>query len=151
MENALREAETAYKQGEVPVGALVADLHGTILSSAYNQKEKDKDASAHAELIALRAAAKKKKDWRLTDCVLFVTLEPCPMCLSAILQYRLAKVIFGAYDPKGGAISLGYEFHKDPRLNHTFDVMGGVLHYECSQLISNFFKERRAQYQNINS
>ncbi len=150
MGTALLEAEKAYNAGEVPVGAVVVDSIGSVLAATHNLKERNKDASAHAEILALQTAAKKTKDWRLNECTLIVTLEPCPMCMAALNSFRIKKLIFGAYDPKGGALSLGYHTHKDSRLNHRFEVVGGVMHYECSSLISKFFKERREQYQNIN-
>ncbi len=150
MGTALLEAEKAYNLGEVPVGAVVIDSIGSIVSTAHNLKEKNKDASAHAEILALRAAAEKIKNWRLNEHTLIVTLEPCPMCMAAMNSFRIKKLIFGAYDSKGGALSLGYNSHKDSRLNHSFEVTGGIMHYECSNMLSQFFKERREQYQNIN-
>lgn len=143
MSSALIEAETAYKNDEVPIGALIVNESGTIISKAHNIKEKNNDPCGHAEILAIREAAKNLKAWRLKGCTLFVTLEPCPMCLSAAVQARLDRVIFGAYDPKGGAISLGYNLYRDQRLNHNFDVIGGVLHYKCSNLLSTFFREKR--------
>lgn len=143
MRSAVEEAEKAWKGGEVPIGALIVDDNGVVISRAHNLKESVSNPCGHAEIIAIQEAAKKKADWRLTDCTLYVTLEPCPMCLSAIGQARIKQVIFGAYDSKGGAISLGYPLHKDLRLNHRFGVMGGVLHFECSRILSQFFKERR--------
>jgi tRNA(adenine34) deaminase len=146
MQNALILAQKAYKENEVPVGAIVLNKDGLEVASAYNLKEKNLDSSAHAEILALKEASQKTNGWRLTGHTLFVTLEPCIMCLSAISQFRINKLIFGAYDPKAGSISLGYNIHNDPRLNHKFDIIGGILHYQSSQLLSQFFKERRKTY-----
>ncbi len=143
MNNAHKEALLAFNEGEVPVGAIVTDSFGKELSRAHNTKEKDLDASAHAEILALKLAAKKLGSWRLNDCSLYITLEPCPMCLSAISQFRIKNVFFGAYDSKGGAISLGYNIHKDPKLNHRFNIIGGLDQYKNSNLLSDFFKLRR--------
>lgn len=143
MKLALEEAEMAWKSNEVPIGALVLNSAGDVLSRAHNLKETVSNPCGHAEILAIQEAAKKQNDWRLIDCTLYVTLEPCPMCLSAIGQARFKEVIFGAYDSKGGAISLGYPLHKDSRLNHRFGMMGGVMHFECSRILSQFFKERR--------
>jgi tRNA(adenine34) deaminase len=131
---------------EVPVGAIVVSPHGEILSEAYNLKETNNDVTGHAEIIALKRASEKLGSWRLTDCSLIVTLEPCPMCLSAILQSRIKSLYFGAYDTKGGALSLGYNFPFDERLNHKFNVYGGYKHYECSTLLSKFFRAKRNKY-----
>ncbi len=143
MENTYREAEKAFQLGEVPVAAIITDSEGREVLRAHNLKEKNQDASAHAEIIALRELAKKNSSWRLNNFNLYVNLEPCPMCMSAISQFRISKLIFGAYDPKGGAISLGYNIHKDQRLNHQFEVIGGIMQYKNSKLISEFFKIRR--------
>ena len=143
MESALLEAEAAYKLDEVPIGALVVDTNGSIISKAHNIKESTSDPCGHAEILALQDAAKNLKNWRLKGCTLFVTLEPCPMCLSAALHARIERIIFGAYDAKGGAISLGYNLFKDKRVNHNCDIVGGVMHYKCSNLLSNFFREKR--------
>ena len=143
MQLALEEADKAWRLAEVPIGAVVVSPSGEVLAAAHNLKESAHNATGHAELLAIQEASRKLGDWRLLDCRLYVTLEPCPMCLSAIGQARVKQVIFGAYDPKGGAISLGYPLHKDVRLNHRFAVMGGVMHYECSRKLSQFFRERR--------
>ena len=146
MNIALEEAELAYKAGEVPVGAVLVSATGAILSKKFNLKETQFNPTGHAEILCLEDAGKKSQNWRLTDCTLYVTLEPCPMCLSAMVQSRLKQCIFGAYDSKGGALSLGYFLHQDKRLNHQFSVFGGVRHFECSRLLSQFFKERRTNY-----
>jgi tRNA(adenine34) deaminase len=143
---ALAVANQAYLLDEVPVGALVVSKHGELLSEEHNRKESDFDPTAHAEILALRSAAARSKGWRLSGATLYVTLEPCPMCLYAMISARVERVVFGAYDPKGGALSLGYNFHLDQRLNHSFSITGGVMHYECSQIISRFFREKRDRH-----
>ncbi len=146
MKLALEEAQKAWWGNEVPIGAIVVDGYGKILSRASNKKETKFHACDHAEILAINEAGEHLESWRLLDCTLFVTLEPCPMCLYAMVQARIKNLVFGAYDSKGGALSLGYNFMKDKRFNHRFDVMGGVMHYEASKMLSNFFKERRSNY-----
>ncbi len=146
MKQAIVEAEHAAKDGEVPVGACILDPDGKIFTTAGNSKEGPNNPIGHAEIIAIKRAAKKLGDWRLNDYTLVVTLEPCIMCMGAIWQSRLSHVVFGAYDHKGGALSLGYNINSDKRLNHQFTMMGGVDHYNCSQLMSRFFKEKRSSY-----
>lgn len=143
---ALEEAEKAFSMGEVPVGAVIVNSERKILSRSHNLKEEKGNPLLHAELIAIEKASRELSDWRLSGCTLYVTLEPCLMCMGAIWQSRIERVVFGAYDPKGGAISLGYKVYKDKRLNHQFCIMGGVEHYRSSQLLSQFFRERRASY-----
>lgn len=146
---ALEEADRAFKMDEVPVGAVIIDKEGTVISRAHNLKEKNNDPCGHAEILAIQSAAEKLKNWRLEGMRLIVTLEPCVMCLGAIVHSRLEGVIFGAYDPKGGALSLGYNLYKDSRLNHRFDIVGGVNHYDCSRVISTFFKQKRKMYKDL--
>ena len=146
MNLALEEADKAYKIGEVPVGAVVVDSSGKVVSKGHNEKEMEFDATSHAEINALRAASKKMNNWRLSGCTIYVTLEPCVMCAGALVASRVDKVVFGAYDPKGGAFSLGYHLHSDSRLNHRYKVLGGIEHYRCSRVISRFFKERRGRH-----
>lgn len=143
---ALEQAEISYKSQEVPVGAVLVSGTGDVLSRTHNLKENHFNPTGHAEILSLIEAAKKLQNWRLTDCTLYVTLEPCPMCLAAMVQSRIKRCVFGAYDSKGGALSLGYHLHRDKRLNHQFSVVGGVKHFECSKLLSQFFKERRSSY-----
>lgn len=143
MNLALAQAEHAYKLDEVPVGAIVVDSAGKVIASKHNEKEKNHNPLGHCECLAIGEACKQIKNWRLTDCTLYVTLEPCLMCMGAISQARLKRVVFGAYDKKGGALSLGQTVNKDKRLNHQFEIMGGVEHYKCSQILSRFFKEKR--------
>lgn len=146
MNLAIKEAEIAFKLGEVPVGAVIVDENDHVIAKAHNLKEKNKDTTAHAEILAIQKASEELGDWRLLNCTLYVTLEPCPMCLYAILQARFKNVVFGAYDQKAGSISLGYSFQKDSRFNHKFSIIGGVEHYKCSKLLSDFFKLRRKTY-----
>lgn len=146
MSLALEEAEEAYKNNEVPVGAVIASAAGKILARAHNEKERSSDPCGHAEILAIRMATKNLKNWRLEKCKLYVTLEPCVMCMGAMVQARISCLVFGAYDSKGGALSLNYNLHQDSRLNHRFSVIGGIKHYECSKILSEFFRERRKTY-----
>ena len=146
MKTILSEAEKAWRLGEVPVGAMVVDGAGKVLSKSHNLKESTNDPSAHAEILALQQAGKVTGDWRLNGCSLLVSLEPCPMCLGAALQARVQRLVFGAFDPKGGALSLGYSLQNDPRLNHQLEVVGGICHFKASQMLSQFFKERRGHH-----
>jgi tRNA(adenine34) deaminase len=142
MSAALIEAQHAMDDGDVPVGAVV--LHnGQIIAAARNEREKLQDPSAHAEVLALRMAAKKLSRWRLDDCDLVVTLEPCVMCAGAILNARIRRLIFGALEPKTGATSSLYNVCSDPRLNHEMVVVSGVRSREASELLQRFFGERR--------
>lgn len=147
MGEALKEAEMAFSNGEVPVGAVIVDSQNRIISKAHNLKESNNDPCGHAEIIVIRQAAEKLENWRLSGCKIYVTLEPCVMCMGAIVHSRLKNLIFGAYDPKGGAISNGFNIHQSIDLNHRFLVIGGVEHYACSNLLSSFFKQRRLFYQ----
>ncbi len=146
MDEALFEAFKAYREDEVPIGTVIVGPERTILSRAHNQKEKVNNPCGHAEILAITEAAKKIKNWRLVDCSIYVTLEPCPMCLSALVQARIGHLYFGAYDSKGGALSLNYNFYKDKKLNHSFPVLGGLRHFECSKILSTFFREKRQSY-----
>lgn len=149
MGKALKLAEAAARRGEVPVGALIVgpDDQGNevLISRASNQRETLRSALGHAELLAIHRASKKRKAWRLTDCTLYVTLEPCVMCAGAIVQARLSRVVYGASDPKGGAVESLYEILQDSRLNHRCEVTGGMNAPECGQILSNFFRRRRGQ------
>ena len=140
---ALEQAEKAYRCDEVPVGAVLTDSRGKILSRTHNLREQTCNPCGHAEILAIQEAAKLSKSWRLQGCRLFVTLEPCPMCLGAVLQARIEMVGFGTYDSKGGALSLNYNLYKDKRLNHSISLVGGICHYRCADLLSRFFKEKR--------
>ena len=146
MSKALDYAHEGFRRDEVPVGAVIVDSNGLIIAEAFNTKEKEQQCCHHAEILAIEKASKYLGSWRLNGCTLFVTLEPCIMCMGAIAHARLEAVYFGAYDPKGGALSLGYKLNKDMRLNHKFKVYGGFKHLECSKLISDFFKQKRRRY-----
>lgn len=146
MDEALKEADKAFRDDEVPIGAVIVDSMGNIIARAHNQKEKSHNPCGHAELLAIREACQRLSNWRLLDCSLYVTLEPCPMCMSALQQCRIKNVYFGAYDLKGGAISLNFNLHQNAKLNHNFNVMGGLRHFECSKVLSIFFKEKRKAY-----
>lgn len=143
MKKALLLAAKAQKNGEVPVGALLVDPQGQIVSTGYNRKEQLTSPLGHAELIAIQRASQRLKKWRLTDLTLYVTLEPCPMCAGALVQARLGQLVFGARDPKAGAIESLYQLGTDPRLNHRIKVYGGVLAEECGQILKNFFQSKR--------
>ena len=143
MDQALAEARAAAARGEVPVGAVVLGPDGTVLASAGNQTEVDRDASAHAELLALRDAARLLGTPRLAGCDLVVTLEPCPMCAAALVHFRIRRVVFGAYDPKGGGIEHGPRVFDAPGCLHRPEVVGGVRETECAALLRDFFRELR--------
>jgi len=140
---ALKEARNAHALDEVPVGAVV--LHeGRVIGRGFNRRESDQNPTAHAEILALQDAARTLGSWRLLNCTLFVTLEPCPMCLAACQQSRISGLIYGAMDPKGGALSLNYALHEDLRLNHRF-LVRYVEHVQSSQILKDFFAGKRAQ------
>jgi len=147
MGEALRQAAKAYEQGEVPVGALIV-REGRIIARAFNQVELLKDATAHAEMLALTQAENAVGDWRLTDCTLYVTKEPCPMCAGAIVHTRLARVVFGAGDAKGGAAGGAMNLLQFPTLNHRCEITTGIRRPECSALLKNFFTAQRAAKKN---
>ncbi len=142
MGEALRQAVKAYGLEEVPVGAVVV-RHGRIIARAFNQVETLKDATAHAEMIALTAAQSAVGDWRLTDCTLYVTKEPCPMCAGALVHCRLERVVFGASDSKGGAAGSALNLLQFPGLNHQCAITQGVRQEECRALLKSFFLEQR--------
>ena len=144
MGEALRQAVRAYEAEEVPVGAVVVRA-GRIIGRAFNQVELLKDATAHAEMLALTQAEQSVGDWRLTDCTLYVTKEPCPMCAGAIVHVRLARVVFGVADPKGGAAGGALNLLQFPTLNHRCDITQGVREEECRRLLKTFFEEQRAK------
>lgn len=139
----MEEARAAAARGEVPVGAVVLGPDGALLARAGNRVEADRDASAHAELLALRAAAAALGDPRLTGCDLFVTLEPCPMCAQAISFFRIRKLVFGAYDPKGGGVEHGARVFDASSCHHRPEVIGGVREREAGELLRSFFISRR--------
>ncbi len=147
MGEALRLAARAYAAEETPVGAVIV-REGKIIARAWNQVELLKDATAHAEMLALTQAQQSTGDWRLTDCTLFVTKEPCPMCAGAIVHCRLARVVFGAPDPKGGAAGSALNLLQFPGLNHRCDISPNVRADESRQLLRSFFAEQRAKAKN---
>ena len=144
MGEALRQAARAYEAEEVPVGAVIV-REGRIIARAFNQVELLKDATAHAEMLALTQAESAVGDWRLTDCTLYVTKEPCPMCAGAIVHTRLARVVFGAPDPKAGAAGSALNLLQFPTLNHRCEITAGVRDAECRAMLRNFFLEQRLE------
>lgn len=142
MRQALAEARAAAEEGEVPVGAVIV-CGGEMVAAAHNQRELLRDPTAHAEMIAITQAAAALGDWRLEQCTLYVTLEPCAMCAGAVVQARIPRVVYGARDPKGGACESLYRITTDPRLNHRAIVIGGVLEEECASILREFFRRRR--------
>ena len=143
MRAAIREAEKGAAAGDVPVGAVVVSPGGKILARAHNRPVTSNDPTAHAEILALRAAARKIGNYRLTGCRLVVTIEPCPMCAGAAVAARVAAIVYGAPDPKAGAVSTLYRIASDSRLNHRAIVISGVLAAECAALLTSFFRSRR--------
>lgn len=143
MSEALRQAVRAYEAEEVPIGAVVV-REGRIIARAFNQVEMLKDATAHAEMLALTQAEAAVGDWRLTDCDLYVTKEPCPMCAGALVHVRVRRVIFGCADPRGGAAGGLLNLLQNPSLNHQCDITPGVLHEDCAHLLQSFFRAKRA-------
>ena len=148
MGEALRQAAKAYEADEVPVGAVIV-REGRIIARAFNQVELLKDATAHAEMLALTQAEQAVGDWRLTDCTLYVTKEPCPMCAGAMVHTRLARVVFGAGDPKGGAAGGALNLLQFPTLNHRCEITSGLRQEECRTLLKNFFSEQRGAKKNV--
>lgn len=142
MQKALHLAEKAALRGEVPVGAVIVK-DGQLIASASNRREEWQTPLGHAELIAVQRASQKLQAWRLVGCTLYVTLEPCVMCAGALIQSRVERVVFGALDPKGGAVHSLFEMGQDKRLNHRFEATGRVLEAECSEILRSFFKKRR--------
>ena len=143
MEMALAEAGFAAAEDEVPVGAVIVSLQRGVLAQAHNQRERLHDPTAHAEMIAITQAANALRSWRLEDCALYVTLEPCPMCAGAIVQARLPHVVYGCADPKAGACHTLYSITADPRLNHRAAVVSGVLADRCAAVLGDFFAAKR--------
>ncbi|HEY2787087.1 MAG TPA: tRNA adenosine(34) deaminase TadA [Fimbriiglobus sp.] len=143
MERALQEAQDAAAEDEVPVGCVVVHPDLGLIAAAHNQREQLHDPTAHAEMIALTQAAASLKSWRLDDCILYVTLEPCPMCAGAVVQARVPVVVYGCPDPKAGACDTLFQIPTDPRLNHRCRVIGGVLADRCAAVLSDFFREKR--------
>ena len=142
MRLALQQAQQAQVEDEVPVGAIILN-QDRIIAAAYNQREQLHDPTAHAEMIAITQAAEAIGDWRLEHCTMYVTLEPCPMCAGAIIQSRIPRIVYGATDPKAGAVTSLYNLLTDTRLNHTVQVTGGVLAEDCGRILTNFFRSKR--------
>lgn len=143
MRVALAEAQIAAEAGDVPVGAVLVAADGRLLARGRNRREVDQDPTAHAEIDALRAAARARNDWHLNGCTLFVTMEPCPMCAGALVNARVARVVYGCPDLKAGAVDSLFTIGRDARLNHRFEVAAGVLADECAAALKAFFAERR--------
>lgn len=143
MRLAIEEAAAAELAGDVPVGAVVCDVDGRVLSRGHNRREARSDPTAHAEIEALRDAAAVLSSWRLTDCTLVVTLEPCTMCAGALVHARVARVVYGAADPKAGAVGSLWDVVRDRRLNHRPEVVSGVLADECGRQLRDWFARRR--------
>lgn len=143
MSEALALARQAASEDEVPVGAVVVH-QGKVIGRGYNRREQDQNPISHAEVAAILEASEALGSWRLLDCILYVTLEPCPMCLAACQQARLSEVVYAAPDPKGGALQLGYTLHDDRRLNHRFSVRR-VEMKACEQILSDFFRQKRVK------
>lgn len=143
MREALREAEKAYVLAEVPIGAVLVDAAGEIIARGHNLRERDHDATAHAEMIAIRAACAALGRWRLSGLTLYVTIEPCPMCAGAIVMSRVDRVVYGGTDRKAGACESLFNIPGHPALNHHPEVTAGVLEAECAGIMKRFFRERR--------
>ncbi len=144
MRAALEQARLALAAGEVPIGAVIV-LDDRVIAAGYNQPIHAIDPTAHAEILALRAAARAVNNYRLTDAVLYVTVEPCLMCVGALVHARVREVVYGATEPKSGALVSAARAHETPGLNHRFAVIGGVLEAECREMIQAFFKARRGE------
>ena len=144
MQLALEQAEAAADADEAPIGAVIV-RDGRVIAAARNEREALRDPTAHAEMIAITQAAAALGSWRLEDCALYVTLEPCPMCAGAIVQARIPRVVFGAIDPKAGAVRSLYRMLEDPRLNHRCEVADGVLADACGRILSDFFQRKRLE------
>ncbi len=143
MKEALKEAQAAFDAGEVPIGAVLVDPAGVIVARAHNMRETWRDGTAHAEIVALREAAKKLGRWRLSGLTLYVTIEPCPMCAGALVMSRVDRVVYGATDAKAGACESLFNIVGHPALNHQLEMRAGVLEDECRAIMKRFFQERR--------
>lgn len=144
LRSAMDVARRALDSEDVPIGAIVV-FQNRIIGRGFNERERLADPTAHAEILALSAASQFMKSWRLENCTMYVTLEPCPMCAGAIVLARLARLVFGAFDPKAGACGSLYEITNDMRLNHRVETVGGVLAEPCAELLREFFRDRRAK------
>jgi tRNA(adenine34) deaminase len=144
MQLAMDQAIAAQAKGEVPIGAVIVK-DGQVIGSGYNLRETEQNALRHAEIVAIESACRFLKSWRLIDCDLYVTLEPCLMCAGAIYQARINRLVFAAFDPKAGAVGSLYNIHEDKRLNHNFAVLSGVREQEASKLLKDFFRLKRTK------
>lgn len=149
MESAIEEAKCAYEYDDVPIGCVITK-DGEIIARGFNKREADGDATAHAEMVAIREACRKLGGWHLDKCEIYVTLEPCPMCMGAIVNSRIKRVVYGAKDAKAGACDSVFSFNSYP-LNHKPQVNGGIMEYECRELLSQFFREKRDKQKNRSS
>ncbi len=146
MRQAIEQARLALAADEVPIGCVIVhEPTARLIGVGYNRRESDRDPTAHAEMIAMRQAGAALGHWRLLDCTLYVTLEPCPMCAGAMVNARISKLVYGCDDPKAGAVRTLFQLCSDPRLNHRLEVQPGVLAEECAQLLRDFFKIRRTK------
>lgn len=143
MDQAISLAQQAGEVGEIPVGAIIVNHQGKVIGTAGNHKERDQDPTAHAEMVAIREAARVLKDWHLTSCTLYVTLEPCPMCAGAILQARIRTLVYGADDPKTGSIRTVANLPDSPVSFHKLEVIAGIRERECQELLQAWFKNLR--------
>ncbi len=143
MRLALEESTKARRIGEVPVGAVIVNSEGEVISTGFNLRESTKDPTAHAEILAIRRACDVLGTWRLTDCSLYVTLEPCVMCMGAVVSSRIKRLVFGVPDPKAGAVVSKYSIGVDKKLNHTVEVESGILSSECKTILQGFFAALR--------
>jgi tRNA(adenine34) deaminase len=146
MRRAIGEADAAGLSGDIPIGAVLLDPAGGVIAAAHNQRELSGDPTAHAEILAIREAAAQLGNWRLEDCTLVVTLEPCPMCAGAIVMSRIGRLVFGAWNDEYGAAGSAWDLVRDRRLNHQVEVIGGVLEAECGTLVRDFMAARRASH-----
>lgn len=144
MLEAIAEAQKAEELGEVPIGAVIV-RNGEIIGKGYNLRETKHDPTAHAELVAIRDACERIGAWRLLDCTLYVTLEPCPMCAGALVQSRIKRVVYGTHDPKAGCAGTLMNLLQEPRFNHETELTSGVLQAECAALLTNFFRKLRTR------
>lgn len=151
MQHALMLADKAEQQGEIPVGAVIVDKQGKLIAEGWNGAISHNDPTAHAEIQAIRLAAEKLNNYRLNECTLYVTLEPCPMCAGAILHSRLGRLVFGAMDYKTGAVGSRFHLFEDYKMNHFIAIRGGVLATACSAKLSAFFKKRREEKKQLRS
>lgn len=146
MNHALELAEVAGNVGEIPVGAVIVDADGNLIAEGENRKERDQDPTAHAEVVAIRAAAKKLQTWRLDQCTLYVTLEPCPMCAGSIVHARISKLVYGVDDTKTGAIRTVINIPDSHASNHRLEVLGGILEAACRQKLQDWFAAKRRKH-----